>query len=96
MSKEIIYAKGLRAFNKHEKSPDFVVGTVVVSIDEFTQFIKDNEKYQTEYNGKKQLKLEVTKNRDGVLVYSINTYKKDAQPQSQAPQTQAESDGLPF
>jgi len=76
MSKEIIYAKGLRGFNKHEKSPDFVIGTVVVNIDEFVQFVKDNEQYQTEYNGQKQLKLQITKSKkDGSPSFNIDTFK---------------------
>lgn len=88
-----VFAKGIRTFAKHNSAPDFVLGELVITPNELFTWLKgDGAQYLTEYKDVKQLKLQVTKSRDGGLMLAVNTYK----PQSQAPQSQAESDGLPF
>ena len=88
-----VFAKGIRTFAKKDSQPDFVLGELVITPNELIAWLKgDGAQYLTEYKDVKQLKLQVTKSRDGGLMLAVNTYK----PQSQAPQSQAESDGLPF
>ncbi len=90
-----VFAKGIRTFAKHNSAPDFVLGELVITPNELFTWLKgEGAQYLTEYKDVKQLKLQVTKSRDGGLMLAVNTYKP--QPQSQAPQTQAEPDGLPF
>jgi len=90
-----VFAKGIRTFAKKDSQPDFVLGELVITPNELFTWLKgDGAQYLTEYKDVKQLKLQVTKSRDGGLMLAVNTYKP--QSQSQAPQTQAESDGLPF
>lgn len=91
-----VFAKGIRTFAKHNSAPDFVLGELVITPNELFTWLKgEGAQYLTEYKETKQLKLQVTKSRDGGLMLAVNTYKKDGQ--SQAPQTQAdETDGLPF
>ena len=90
-----VFAKGIRTFAKHNSAPDFVLGELVITPNELFAWLKgEGAQYLTEYKDVKQLKLQVTKSRDGGLMLAVNTYKPQAQ--SQAPQAQAESDGLPF
>lgn len=90
-----VFAKGIRTFAKKDSQPDFVLGELVITPNELFTWLKgEGAQYLTEYKETKQLKLQVTKSRDGGLMLAVNTYKPQAQ--SQAPQTQAESDGLPF
>ena len=69
-----IFAKGLRAFKPHEKSPSFVKASVVISVNELNDFIRANENHLTEYNGQKQMKLQLLENDKG-LYFAVDTYK---------------------
>lgn len=74
-----IYVTGFRAFPKHEKAPDFVLGTLVISLDDFKAFVNGEAKqYLSEYKGKKQLKIQVTKGKEGGLVFAVDTWKAEA------------------
>ncbi len=70
---ETIYPKGIRLFNKHEKQPDFVIGSLVVTLNELVQYCKDNPELLTEYNGQKQLKLQIIRTKKGDLSCSVDT-----------------------
>ena len=74
-----ILPKGLRMFNKHEKAPDFVIGTLVVTPDDLNAFCIDNETLMTEYNGSKQLKVQILRSKDGELYCAVDTYKPGIQ-----------------
>lgn len=88
-----IFPKGIRTFAPRQGAPDFVLGDIVVSIDELTQFVKDNPQYLSEYKGQKQLKLQLTRTQGGVLMLSVNTYN----PNHNKTGTQsAGTDDLPF
>lgn len=70
-----ILPKGLRFFNKNDKAPDFVIGTLVVTPDDLNAFCIDNPTLMTEYNGAKQLKLQVLRSKAGHLYCAVDTYK---------------------
>ena len=90
-----VFAKGIRTFAKHNSAPDFVLGELVITPNELFAWLKgEGAQYLTEYKETKQLKLQVTKSRDGGLMLAVNTYKP--QVQTEAPKPKAESDGLPF
>lgn len=90
-----VFAKGIRTFAKKDSQPDFVLGELVITPNELFTWLKgEGAQYLTEYKDVKQLKLQVTKSRDGGLMLAVNTYKP--QSQSQAPQTQADESNLPF
>ena len=73
---EKIYPKGIRVFNKRDNAPSFVLGTVVISMNELIQFAKDNPQYLTEYKEQKQLKLQLLTGDKGPYLV-VDTYKKD-------------------
>jgi hypothetical protein len=92
-------AKGVRFFDKHANSPDFVIGTIVLTLDDIKEMFNENQEFVTEYNGKQQLRLQQLKSKDGKIYLSIDTYKKDGK-QSAGGYTPAEvvddGSGLPF
>jgi hypothetical protein len=82
-----IYPEGIRAFSKHDKAPDFVKGTIVITPNDLFAWLKKNENLLTEYEGKKQIKLQILEGQKG-LYLQVDTYKKDSVP--------GYSDSLPF
>lgn len=75
-----VFPKGVRLFNKHEKAPDFILGSLVITPNELVKFCKENPDYLTEYQGEKQLKLVIQKTKAGGLTAVVDTYKKDSEP----------------
>ena len=73
---EKVYPKGLRTFPPHASAPDFVKGTLIVTLNELVAFCKNNEQYLTEYNGAKQLKLNILEGDKG-LYFQVDTYKPE-------------------
>ena len=71
---EKVYAKGIRTFNKHEKAPDFVYGTLIISPNELMEWIKENPQYLTDYKGSPQLKMQVLNGDKGIYL-TVDTWK---------------------
>ncbi len=86
---ETKFVEGVRLFNKHEKAPDFVIGSMVISLNDFVKFCKENPDLLSEYNGVKQLKLQIQKSKQGNLIAVVDTYKKETA-------KQGSKDDLPF
>jgi len=80
-----ILPKGLRFFNKNDKAPDFVIGTLIVTPDDLNAFCIDNAALLTDYKGTKQLKLQVLKSKDGNLYCAVDTWKPASDPTQSAP-----------
>jgi hypothetical protein len=97
---ENILAEGLRFFEKNANAPDFVMGTIVITIDEFKNFINNNQEHLTDYNGKKQLKLQQLKSKQGKVYFNVDNYKPSTAPTAgphSAPATVPQLDSsLPF
>ena len=70
----ILYRKFL--LKKHDKQPDFVKGSIVVTPNDLISWLKKNEGLMSEYEGKKQLKLQLLEGKNG-LYLSVDTYKKE-------------------
>jgi len=71
------FPKGIIAFNPHEKAPDFVVASIIITPKELgewlkgegAQYYKDTEKYG------KQVKLTMKKAKDGKLYLEVDIYE---------------------
>lgn len=74
--KERVFPKGVFAFKPNEKAPSFVKGSVVITLEDLREFVNgDGKKYLTDYNGKKQLKLQITENKsDGKYSVTVDTF----------------------
>jgi len=101
MAETKLYPKGLTTFAKNEKAPDWVLGTLVVTPKTLLDWCNnDGKEWLTDYKGSAQIKLQVTKGKDGKLQIAVDTFKPTKQPASQqeaaANNSQSADDGLPF
>ena len=55
MSVEKIYPKGIMCFPKGDKAPEFVLGTVLITLNDLITFCKENPNLLTEYKRQKPL-----------------------------------------
>lgn len=96
-----IYPKGLIGFAPHANAPDWALGDLTISLPDFWEWVKYNPEMITEYKGKKQLKLQITKSKDGRLSASVNTWKPNNESSSHGTTTRdgittEDSSNLPF
>jgi hypothetical protein len=93
---ERIFPDGIRCFGPRDNAPDFVLGSVIITPNDLLTWLKANQHLLKEYNGNKQLRLNLTRNKDGKGInVSVDTYegKTDAAPASAAPKSDTD---LPF
>lgn len=93
MATETIYPKGVRIFAPHQNAPEFVKGQVIISLNELVQFCKDNPNLLSDYNGTKQLKLNLLSGEKG-LYSVVDTFKPKSNP-NEIKEKEGE-DNLPF
>ncbi len=94
MAGEKVYPQGIRTFDRNDKAPDFVLGTIVITPNDLVKWLKgEGAQYMTEYQGNKQIRLQATKTKDGRLSLSVDTYKPNSNNASKKPQ---DDDSLPF
>lgn len=73
----IVKAKGIMTFNPNEKAPSFVLGTIVISVNQLKEWLNNEGKeYLTDYKGEPQLKLQVTSVKEGRgIMVAVDTWK---------------------
>ena len=76
MANEKIKPEGFFVLKKLPKSPEFILGTLVIDLNKFNDWIENHEGYKTEYNGKSQLKLQILKSREGDIYFQVDNYQK--------------------
>jgi len=85
MAAEKIYVKGFRTFPKHEKAPDFVLGSLIITPNEFFDWLEENKHLLQEYKDDKQLKCQILKGDKGIS-FVVDTYKAGAiEPKAEEP-----------
>lgn len=82
-----VYPKGVMVFSPRANAPEFVKGSIVISLNELVKFCKENPVLLTEYKGEKQLKLQLKEGNKG-LYAEVDTYQPGAKKE--------ESSDLPF
>lgn len=86
--------EGVRFFNRHQNAPDFVLASLVITLDELYNFAKNNPQLLADYQGKKQIKLQVLRSKEGKIYSVVDTYGTPAQT-AQQPQQQQQPWGQP-
>ncbi len=86
------YPEGIRVFSPRQGSPDFLRGSILITPNVLFKWLKENENLLTEYEGQKQINLDLLDGNKGLYV-AVNTYKKDAKPKDDI---NNDSDSLPF
>lgn len=75
-----IYPKGIVAFQKNDKAPDFVKGTIIITPDELVKWLRgDGKESLVDSKYGKQLKLQLTEYQ-GKLSLSVDNWKPSEQP----------------
>jgi hypothetical protein len=77
MATEKSYPKGLMGFHKHEKAPEFVLGTLIIDPNKFFEWMGENKDKLTDYKDTKQLKLQILTNEKG-LSFVVDDWKPNA------------------
>jgi hypothetical protein len=88
-----VLPKGIRTFNKRENQPEFVLGSVIITLNELVTFCKENPELLSEYNGQKQLRLQLLRSKEGAPYLTVDTFKPQAAPQ---PPAKDDDGDLPF
>ena len=81
-----IFPEGIRVFSPRQGAPDFVKGSIVITPNDLITWLKTKADLLSEYEGKKQLKLDLLTSKEGKLYLAVNNYQ---------PATN-EGEGLPF
>jgi len=98
----IIKPKGLITFNPHQNAPNFVLGTIAISVKQLNEWLKgEGAQYLTDYKGSPQLKLQALNGEKG-LYLTVDTFKPRTQDEPLAHSSfddlkpEEQSDSLPF
>jgi len=88
--------EGIRLFQKNDNAPDFVIASMVITLDDLTKYFKENQDLLTEFNSKKQLRLQILKSKEGKPYAAVDTFKPTPKVQNRNVEViELESD-LPF
>ncbi len=76
MAEKRVFAKGVHAIKPHPNAPAFIKASVIITLqDLMSWWEKEGTKYLDDYNGKQQLKLQITE-WEGKFSIAVDTYKK--------------------
>lgn len=97
---KLVKAGGVFTFNPKENAPSFVLGTIVITLDDFWEFLKgEGKEHVTDYKGKKQIKLNVTSMKEGRgILVAVDTWKPTGEKKNEEPfnGNSEPTDDLPF
>jgi hypothetical protein len=93
-----VFPKGVFGFMRNEKAPSFVLGTLVITPRELVDWLSaEGKDHLTDFNGKKQLKLQITEGREGKLSIAVDTYVPKAKAEYNKPNAVNDNrNDLPF
>lgn len=69
-----VFPKGMFAMKPHERAPSFVKATVVITINDFFDWIETRNDLLVEYHGKKQMKFQITEGKEGKYSIAVDTF----------------------
>ena len=88
MAQDAIFAEGISVFAPREQAPEFVLGDVVIDVNAFVNWVKQNQTY---LGNDKKLRLSLKRSQNGKPYMDVNTYKPQPK-QEAAPQLVDELD----
>ena len=69
--------KGIRLFQPKPNQPEFVLASGIITLNELVTFAKENPQLLSEYNGEKQLRIQLLKSKDGKPYMVVDTWKPE-------------------
>ena len=94
-----IFLQGIRIFAPSPNAPDFVIGQGFLTPKLLVDFIKENPQLLTsEYDGNKQIPIQLTRNDDGNISVKFNNFTRQKQEvkTESIPVRAEQEDDLPF
>jgi hypothetical protein len=70
---------GVRLFRKKDSQPDFVLASGVITPNKLVAFLKENPDLLSEYQGEKQVRIQVLKSKDGNPYIAVDTWKPNTE-----------------
>ena len=90
---EKIFADGFRFFERKDNQPEFILGSILVTPETLNKWVNDNPELTSDYQGKRQVKFQIKKSKDGKVYVELDTWK----PGKAEPKTLGNDDSsLPF
>lgn len=83
-----IYADGFRFFEKKDSQPEFVLGSILITPEVLNKWVNDNPELTQDYQGKRQVKFQIKKSKEGKVYVELDTWKPGGKTQPK--------DDLPF
>jgi hypothetical protein len=72
-----VFPEGIRVFTPRSSAPKFMKASIVITPNDLFAWLKKQPELLSEYNGAKQLKLDLMEGREGKLYLSVNTFKTE-------------------
>ena len=88
--------EGVRLFKKKDNAPDFVLASGVITPNVLVAFLKSNPELLSEYNGEKQVRIQVLKSKDGNPYIAVDTWKPSGDAPAAGKSNPDNYDDLPF
>ena len=92
---ENIYPKGIITFERNPKAPDFVLGSMAISLTQFKEWINTHQELLTDYKGELQIKFQILKGKDGRINFPVDTFKPQPKDSRSAEQLKEQNDPKP-
>jgi len=70
-----VLLKGIRLFKKKDNQPEFVLAGGAITMNEIFTFAKENPNLVTEYNGQKQIKIQILRSKEGNPYIAVDTWQ---------------------
>ena len=94
MKTDKVFPKGLFVNAPREGAPDFVLGSISISVESFTKFLSENEALVNESG---YLRLDMLNGKEDKPYAVVNTYGLDSAPAAKTEEKPLHVDGdLPF
>lgn len=76
MEKTNIYVNSIRCFKKHDNAPNFVLGEMVINVEEFIAYLQgEGKQYFKDYKGTPQLRLQVLQSDKSGINLRVDNYQ---------------------
>ena len=75
-----VYANGVRFFERSDKQPEFVLGSLIITPEDLQEWVNSNPEHTSTYKGKAQVKFQIKRSKDGKVYLDLDNYKQHSEP----------------
>lgn len=78
MSETKNYVDGVRLWERKDNQPDFVLGSLCITPEDLIAWMSENKDSTSDYKGKRQVKFQLKKSKQGKIFLELDTWKPSA------------------